>query len=89
MDADRDATVLVGADNGVRVWVNGRLAIEHNGLRVSFPDALTADVKLRRGENQLLVEVGQLGGTWGFSLRIVDGESSPIVSVTDGKAVKD
>ena len=89
VDADRDATVLVGADNGVRVWVNGRLAIEHNGGRVSFPDALTADVKLRRGENQLLVEVGQLGGTWGFSLRIVDGESSPIVSVTEGKAVKD
>jgi hypothetical protein len=64
--------ILVGSDDGIRVWLNGELVLEQPGMRADPPDTHKVDVTLTPGDNTILVEVTQGGGGWGFSLRLAD-----------------
>ncbi|MGI9458113.1 MAG: PSD1 and planctomycete cytochrome C domain-containing protein [Aeoliella sp.] len=66
---DRELTVSLGSDDAVRVWVNGLLAHENNVARGVAPDQDQAQLKLRAGQNDLLVKVIDFGGNCGFYFR--------------------
>ncbi len=73
---DRRVTLLVGSDDGVRVWVNGQRVLEHLVKRPARPDQDRVDVLLNSGWNRLLIKVEQGVGGWGFYARIpnLDGK---------------
>ncbi len=79
VDRDREARLLVGGDDGVRVWLNGALVLDRPGIRVTPPDGATATVRLREGRNEILVQSQQAGGGWGFALRFAGTDGAPIV----------
>jgi hypothetical protein len=69
---DQRTHILLGSDDGVRVWLNDTLIHSNPAYRGAYPDQDKIAVKLRQGWNKLLVKVLQGGGGWGFYLRFVD-----------------
>jgi dienelactone hydrolase len=61
----------LGSDDGVRVWLNGRLVHDHLVGRPVRKDEDIVPVELREGTNRLLVKVEEGIGGWGFMLRIL------------------
>ena len=69
---DREVKAYVGSDDGVKVFVNGRLVHANpidRGLKI---DEDSFKVSLNKGRNAVLVKLLQGGGTWGFAFRLDD-----------------
>ncbi|RPJ00533.1 MAG: DUF2961 domain-containing protein, partial [Candidatus Aminicenantes bacterium] len=71
---DRDATLFVGSDDGVRVWVNGEIVHTNPVYRAAEPDLDRVPIRLRKGWNKVLIKDLQGAGGWGFYVRIADPE---------------
>jgi hypothetical protein len=67
-------TLYVGSDDGVRVWVNGEMVIDHSVKRGIEPDQDSADVRLQKGPNSLLLKIDQGDSAWAFCARFWDPE---------------
>jgi hypothetical protein len=69
------ARLEIGSDDGVKVWLNGKVVHANNVDRgyVAGQDKVT--IELKEGPNVLLVKVTQGGGGWtmGCRLRAADG----------------
>ncbi len=70
-DAAGEAVLALGSDDGVRVWLNGRLVHEHLVGRPVRQDEDIVPVDLKKGTNRLLVKVEDGRGGWGFMLRVL------------------
>jgi hypothetical protein len=70
----RDVLLLVGSDDGVRIWLNEELIHTNPAYRGVYPDQDRIQVSLNEGWNTLLIKVLQGGGGWGFYVRFVDPE---------------
>jgi hypothetical protein len=70
----RKTLMLLGSDDGVRVWLNDKLIHSNPAFRGAYPDQDRVAVELKRGGNKLLLKVLQGGGGWGFYVRFVDPE---------------
>lgn len=67
-DADMEIPIAVGADDGLRFWLNGDVVAEFplpRGLLVSDHQLV---LRLKRGANHLLAKVTNLGGAWSFRM---------------------
>jgi len=64
--------IWVGADDGMRVWVNGKEALYSHIHRGASPDYAYVDLDLNKGWNSILFAVDQGTGDWGLFLRISD-----------------
>jgi formylglycine-generating enzyme required for sulfatase activity len=64
--------VGIGSDDGVAIWLNGKLVHSNNVPRITQvnQDRLTLD--FNAGENRLLMKVFNLGGGHGFAFSILD-----------------
>ena len=80
--SEREARLLVGSDDGVRIWVNGALVREHLLTRKHVADSELVPVKLVAGPNRLLFKIDQTGGRWAFSARVVDERGVPMPDAT-------
>jgi hypothetical protein len=69
---DREATLLLGSDDGVRVWVNGEIVHTNPTYRAAEPDLDRVSVRLKKGWNKVLIKVLQGAGGWGFYVRFAD-----------------
>lgn len=56
----------VGSNDGVKVWVNGKLELSRPVLRAAKPNDDVITVAVKKGSNTILVKVDQLGNKWGF-----------------------
>ena len=68
----RVARVMLGSDDGARVWCNGALVWTHAVHRPLGPDQDAFDVPLRAGRNLLLVKIKNDDGGFGLMLRVAD-----------------
>jgi dienelactone hydrolase len=66
------ALLSVGSDEGVRVWLNGKLVLRRDGLRSVVPDEDQVEVDMNAGQNSLLVKVPQTIGPWAFCVRVLE-----------------
>jgi hypothetical protein len=66
------ATLLLGGDDGARIWINGKLVFDRVELAVFPTDGIRVPVEFVAGENEVLVHSFQGGGGWGISLRFED-----------------
>jgi hypothetical protein len=73
---DKDASLLLGSDDGVRVWINGMLVHTNPTYRAAEPDSDRVAVRLKKGWNKVLIKVLQGAGGWGFYVRFADPEGS-------------
>jgi quinoprotein glucose dehydrogenase len=69
---DRGAPLLLGSDDGVRVWINGELVHTNPAYRAAAPDQDRVSVRLKKGWNKVLLKVLQGAGGWGYYLRFAD-----------------
>ncbi len=58
--------VSLGSDDTLTVWLNGEKLLAENVYRACAPDQHRLTLKLRQGQNQLLLKVCQGGGEWAF-----------------------
>ncbi|MCJ7751908.1 MAG: prolyl oligopeptidase family serine peptidase, partial [Armatimonadetes bacterium] len=65
------AALAVGSDDGVRVWLNGRLVHDHAVRRALRPDEDLIPITLDAGENRILIKVEQGTGGWEVCLRVL------------------
>jgi len=76
---EQDALLEIGSDDGVKVWLNGRVVHANNAIRPCRPDQDKVKVRLKQGDNAFLMKVTQGGGEWSVCCRL----RSP-----DGKALE-
>jgi hypothetical protein len=77
---ERDTQLLIGSDDGVRIWLNGDLVHTNPAYRGAYPDQDGIPVHLKKGWNTLLIKVLQGAGGWGYYVRFVDPEHTLIYS---------
>jgi len=69
-EEDVAASIELGSDDGVRLWINEKLVHDNHEHRGINPGEDKVIVKLRKGLNRCLVKVDQGTGGWGFHLRV-------------------
>ena len=68
--AEQDVRLEMGSDDGIKVWINGKLVHAKNASRPCKPGEDTAKAHLVKGANSVLVKIAQGGGDWAFCVRI-------------------
>jgi putative heme-binding domain-containing protein len=69
-DAARKAQLAVGSDDTLTVWLNGKKVYEFLDRRGFAPDVARVDVDLVQGTNRLVVNCGNEGGGWQYSVGV-------------------
>lgn len=69
---EQEVLLLLGSDDGVRVWINAKLIHTNAAYRAAYPDQDRLPVTLTKGWNTLLIKVLQGSGGWGYYVRFVD-----------------
>jgi putative membrane-bound dehydrogenase-like protein len=71
--ADQEVMILLGTDDGCRLWVNGEKAFGHERHDAATPGKDAVKVKLKRGNNTLLLKVNNGNDPHGFYFTIEGG----------------
>jgi hypothetical protein len=79
--ADQDARLELGSDDGVKVWLNGKVVHANNTTRGCTPGSDKVDVKLAKGWNTLLMKIAQGAGDWGACAKIVSRSGQPLAGL--------
>ncbi len=69
-----DTELVLGSDDGLRVWVNGEKVFEDMGTRGWEPDQFRVPVSLKKGKNEIVCKIEENTGSWGFSVKYVSRE---------------
>jgi len=75
---DCQGLLLIGSDDGVKAWLNGKVVHSNNVDRGEVTDQDTAPITLKQGTNELLLKITQGGGGWSACARIVGKDFKPI-----------
>ncbi len=78
---EREAVLAFGSDDGVVVWVNGREVHRHHVMRGYSPREDRVGVRLRTGENLIVMKIGQAEGEWAFGLHIEHQDGAPMTDL--------
>jgi putative heme-binding domain-containing protein len=60
--ADQEAQVLIGTDDGAKLFVNGEPVYASRTQRAAVPGQDTVKVKLKKGKNPILLKINNSGG---------------------------
>jgi len=66
MDAPSKVVIGVGSDDGIKIFLNGKLIHSNWIARGIRPDDELVELNLNKGSNQLLVKVQNIDQGWGF-----------------------
>jgi hypothetical protein len=78
-DQAREALLLTGSDDTLQVWLNGDPVVAKKVFRGIGMDSDQTPIRLKAGANHLLVKVCNVGGGWGFILRLGQRDGTPLV----------
>jgi hypothetical protein len=79
---EQKATLQLGTDDGVKVWLNGKQIHANNAARGVAVDEDKIPVSLQQGVNELLLKVTNGGGDWGAIVRFVS-EGGPVQGLNE------
>lgn len=91
-DAERDVLLKTGSDDGIVVFLNGQRVYTKDVPRPLTVDEDTVPLRLRQGENELLLKVVQGGGNWQGVARLCDAAGRAVPGVRfrpEGSAAKE
>ncbi len=80
-DADRTVYLRTGSDERLGVWVNDERLIFSRGWRLAYRDQDWAPVKLKKGENPVLVKLSHGHESWRLYFRVTDENGLPAAGV--------
>lgn len=66
----KSAKLILGSDDTLTVWLNGRQVFAYNDSRGYEPNQNTIDVSLAAGVNRILIKCGNHGGVWRYSAAV-------------------
>jgi len=79
-DGLHDAKLLVGSDDYVKVWINGKLVHTYKEQRrAAHADQDTVEgITLKKGYNRIVVKCVDVVLSWDFYLRLTDADGRPV-----------
>lgn len=83
-EQEQQVVLELGSDDGVKVWVDGKLVHANNASRPCSPGDDKATLTLKQGENVLLLKITQSGGGWAAVARLRDADGKPLSTVIIG-----
>ena len=83
-ERDLDTEILLGSDDGVAVWFNGKLVHKNDVAREVVADQDAFPMQVTKGKNRLLFKITQGIGGWGLTCRIPAVNFSGQVLMSDG-----
>jgi len=72
MPEEKQGVLGLGADDAVKVWLNGELVHKNWTVRDAELDNDRVKVTFKKGTNQLVIKIQNRGGPWGFCCRLLD-----------------
>jgi arylsulfatase A len=66
IEKNKTLKIGLGSNDGVKMWVNGKLVHENIVARTAVPNEDIISVPFIKGKNVVLLKIDQLGGGWGF-----------------------
>lgn len=76
-----DVRLLIGSDDGVKVWLNGKLVHTNHVTRGVEGSTDEVDIRLNSGANRLLLKVDQHFGGWGLKVQVVGADLVEVLDV--------
>jgi putative membrane-bound dehydrogenase-like protein len=64
--ADQEALVLLGTDDGAKLWVRDELVYTNRAHRAAVPEQDSVKVQLKKGRNKVLLKINNGAGDHGF-----------------------
>ena len=80
-DTDQQVMMLLGSDDGVKVWLNDKLVWSNARNRGAEPDDDTVKVALIKGWNTVLCKIANGDGGWGAYVKIVNPDGSALNNI--------
>jgi HEAT repeat protein len=69
-DSQQQASLEIGSDDGIKVWLNNSIVHANNVARSLTPGSDKANITLKQGWNSLLVKITQNNLPWEFCMRL-------------------
>jgi alpha-galactosidase len=66
----RDAILTCGSDDGIKIWLNGKVVHANETRRSCTPNSDSVEVRLAAGINRILVKIDNYVAGWGFTVAI-------------------
>lgn len=80
-DRDREALLVFGSDDGVKIWLNNKQVFALNVARPLQPGSDKVKVALHAGWNPLLLKITQNNQGWEFCMRIRNPDGSHLEGI--------
>ena len=87
-EQEQEALLEMGSDDGIKVWLNGRVVHSNNATRPCAPGQDKKKIRLAQGPNTLLVKITQGGGEWAGVVRLRTADGKDIHNVMVGPAAE-
>lgn len=78
--ADQEAEVLLGTDDGAKLWVNGKGVLAHEKTQAAAPGQDRVSVKLKKGKNAVLLKVANGNNPHGFYFTLLSKEETKVAA---------
>ncbi len=75
---EQSAKLQLGSDDGIKVWLNGKLIHENNATRPVSKADDTVTVDLKKGWNSLMLKIVEGTGQWGAAARFTNSEGQAL-----------
>ena len=76
-ETDQTVYLLTGSDERLGVWINGERMVFNRGWRLAYRDQDWTPVKLKKGENPVLLKLGHGHESWRLYFRLADANGLP------------
>ena len=77
-DSERDVILNLGISERYALWLNDTEMQRYPFYRIAMPDQDRIPVRLKRGQNTLLIKSGHGGEAWKLYLRLTDVSGTPL-----------
>ena len=77
----QDARLEIGVDDGIKVWLNGKVVMAENRGGACIPGTFKTDLALREGWNPVLMKVTQSTGPWAFCVRLAKRDGGKLEGI--------
>jgi len=75
---NRKAIMEIGSDDGIKIWLSGKLIHENNIFRGCSPGEDKVEIELKKGWNDCLMKITQGTGGWQAAMVITDLEGNTL-----------
>jgi hypothetical protein len=74
-ERQRPVVLSVGSDDGIKIWINRKLVLDHAIARQALPGQDLVNTELAAGWNELLLKIDNISAEWGFYCELRDASN--------------